>query len=71
MFVAQSTRNPIWLFPLTKADIDVPVGLTCDRFWRPPLTKTKKSIFIARSTWNPIWRFPLTKADIGVAVVLI
>jgi hypothetical protein len=42
--------------------------LTWDPFWRPPLTKTKKSIFVARSTWNPIWRFPLTKAGVAVGL---
>jgi len=28
MFVARSTWNPIWRFPLTKAEIGVAVGLT-------------------------------------------
>ena len=48
MFAAWSTWNPIWRFPLTKAEVDVAVGLTWDSFWRPPLTKTKK-IYVCSS----------------------
>jgi hypothetical protein len=63
IFVARSTWNHIWRFPLTRAEI-------WDPFWQPPLTKAEirdpfwRSPLIKSEIWDPFWRPPLTKTEI-------